>query len=96
LEHLEAKDIGRPVAFIAKMVSSKTLAIELLKDGLLGPSTIEKMLDSASPKEVTLDLLMIISDLARMSKVRTLLNMTPVKCCSLCFLIIFKQVLVDK
>lgn len=68
LEHLEAKDIGRPVAFIAKMVSSKTLAIELLKDGLLGPSTIEKMLDSASPKEVTLDLLMIISDLARMSK----------------------------
>lgn len=68
LEHLEVKDIGRPVAFIAKMVSSKTLASELLKDGLLAPSIIEKMLDSASPKEVTLDLLMIISDLARMSK----------------------------
>eukprot|EP01018_Ginkgo_biloba_P027021 Gb_09628 [translate_table: standard] len=68
LEHLEAKDLGRPVAFIAKMVSSKTLASELLKEGLLAPSTIGKMLDSASPKEVNLDVLMIISDLARMSK----------------------------
>ncbi|KAH9310037.1 hypothetical protein KI387_037948 [Taxus chinensis] len=68
LEHLEAKDYGRPVALIAKMVSSKILAVELVKSGLLSPSTIGRMLDSASPSEVILDLLMIISDLARMSK----------------------------
>ncbi|GLJ38435.1 hypothetical protein SUGI_0782730 [Cryptomeria japonica] len=68
LEYLEATDYGRPVALIAKMVSSKTLAVELVKSRLLSPSTIGMMLDSACPKEVILDLLMIISDLARMSK----------------------------
>ncbi|CAL1386132.1 unnamed protein product [Linum trigynum] len=68
LEHVETKDLGRPVAFLAKMAGHKPLAIHLVGKGLLDPSRVRRLLDSSSPREVTLDILMIISDLARMDK----------------------------
>ncbi|XWS75232.1 hypothetical protein CRYUN_Cryun01aG0068000 [Craigia yunnanensis] len=68
LEQLESKDLGRPVAFLAKMVGHRTLAVQLVGKGLLDPNRMRRLLDSSSPKEATLDTLMIVSDLARMDK----------------------------
>ncbi|XP_010536320.1 PREDICTED: serine/threonine-protein kinase TIO isoform X2 [Tarenaya hassleriana] len=68
LEHLDSKDLGRPVAFVAKMVGRQRLAVELISKGLLDPSTMRKLLNRSGPREVILDTLMIISDLARMEK----------------------------
>lgn len=72
LDHVESKDLGRPVAFLAKMASVRPLALQLLGKGLLDPSNVRKLLNSSSPREVVLDILMIVSDLARMDKVRNL------------------------
>lgn len=75
LEHVHSKDTGRPVAFIAKMIASafslnyKRLAHQLLGKGLMEPGRVRKLLDASSPREVILDILMIISDLARMDEV---------------------------
>ncbi|KAF8393518.1 hypothetical protein HHK36_021762 [Tetracentron sinense] len=69
LEHMEVKDLGRPVAFLAKMTGYRPLAVQLLGKGLLDPNRVRKLLDGSSPREVMLDILMIISDLARMDKV---------------------------
>ncbi|GMH09100.1 hypothetical protein Nepgr_010940 [Nepenthes gracilis] len=69
LDNLELKDTGRPVAFIAKMTSHKLLAIQLLGKGLLDSTRVKRLLNGSSPKEVILDVLMIVSDLARMDKV---------------------------
>ncbi|GAB2264965.1 hypothetical protein Dimus_000036 [Dionaea muscipula] len=69
LENLELKDAGRPVAFLAKMTNHKPLAIKLLDKGLLDPARVRRLLDGSCPIEVTLDVLMIVSDLARMDKV---------------------------
>ena len=63
------KDVARPVAFLAKMISHRPLAVQLLDSGLLDPSRMRRLLGSLCPREVTLDVLMIISDLARMDKV---------------------------
>ncbi|CAL1409702.1 unnamed protein product [Linum trigynum] len=68
LEHVETKDLGRPVAFLAKMAGHKHMAVHLVGKGLLDPNRVRRLLDSSSPREVTLDILMIISDLARMDK----------------------------
>ncbi|XP_050385130.1 serine/threonine-protein kinase TIO [Argentina anserina] len=68
LEHLELKDLGRPVAFLAKMTGQKPLAIQLVNKGLLDPTRMRRLLVRSSPKEVILDVLMIVSDLARMNK----------------------------
>ncbi|CAN1841822.1 Serine/threonine-protein kinase TIO [Linum perenne] len=68
LEHVETKDLGRPVAFLAKMTSHKPLAVHLVGKGLLEPSRVKRLLDASCPSEVTLDILMIISDLSRMDK----------------------------
>ncbi|CAI0412875.1 unnamed protein product [Linum tenue] len=68
LEHVETKDLGRPVAFLAKMAGHKPMAVHLVGKGLLDPNRVRRLLDSSSPREVTLDILMIISDLARMDK----------------------------
>ncbi|EXB79431.1 Serine/threonine-protein kinase 36 [Morus notabilis] len=68
LEHMESKDLGRPVAFLAKMINYRPLAVQLVSKGLLDPNRWRRLLDYSSPKEVTLDALMIISDLARMDK----------------------------
>ncbi|KAL3524521.1 hypothetical protein ACH5RR_017355 [Cinchona calisaya] len=68
LEHMELKDVARPVAFLAKMTSHRPLAVQLLDAGLLDPSRMKRLLGSLCPGEVTLDVLMIISDLARMDK----------------------------
>ena len=70
LEHMELKDMGRPVAFIAKMASHRVLAVQLVGKGLLDPKGMRRLLDCSCPREVILDVLMIISDLARMDKVR--------------------------
>ncbi|XP_034210110.1 serine/threonine-protein kinase TIO-like isoform X4 [Prunus dulcis] len=66
LEHLELKDTGRPVAFLAKMIGHQSLALQLVrKEGLLEPTRMRRLLDCSSPREVVLDVLMIVSDLAR-------------------------------
>ncbi|KVH88567.1 Armadillo-like helical [Cynara cardunculus var. scolymus] len=69
LEHVELKDAARPVAFLAKMTVHQSLVVQLVGKGLLDPNMMRRLLDSSSPREVILDILMIISDLARMDKV---------------------------
>ncbi|KAG8649975.1 serine/threonine-protein kinase TIO [Manihot esculenta] len=68
IEHLELKDLGRPVAFLAKMVAHRPLAVQLVGKGLLDPNRMRRLLDNSSPREVMLDAVMIVSDLARMDK----------------------------
>ncbi|RAL46323.1 hypothetical protein DM860_015316 [Cuscuta australis] len=68
LEHMELKDIARPIAFIAKMVGQRSLASQLLGKGLLDPRRMKWLLGASCPKEVLLDVLMIVSELARMDK----------------------------
>ncbi|KAK2972844.1 hypothetical protein RJ640_028372 [Escallonia rubra] len=68
LEHLDLKEVARPVAFLAKMTSHRALVSQLLGKGLLDPSRMRRLLDKSCPREVTLDVLMIVSDLARMDK----------------------------
>ncbi|XP_010671457.2 serine/threonine-protein kinase TIO isoform X1 [Beta vulgaris subsp. vulgaris] len=65
---LELKDTQRPVAFLAKMTSNKPLAIHLVGKGMLEASRIRRLLDGSCPKGVILDVLMIVSELARMDK----------------------------
>ncbi|XP_043723868.1 serine/threonine-protein kinase TIO isoform X1 [Telopea speciosissima] len=69
MEYMELKDAGKPVAFLAKMTCHRPLADQLLSKGLLDPSRVRKLLDGSSPREVLLDILMIVSDLARMDEV---------------------------
>ncbi|KVI00870.1 hypothetical protein Ccrd_020872 [Cynara cardunculus var. scolymus] len=69
LEHVELKDAARPVAFLAKMTVHQSLLVQLVGKGLLDPNMMRRLLDSSSPREVILDILMIISDLARMDKI---------------------------
>ncbi|XP_070053398.1 serine/threonine-protein kinase TIO [Nicotiana tomentosiformis] len=68
LEHMESKDKARPVAFLAKMTTYRPLAVQLLGKGLLDPRRMKSLLDGSCPGEVVLDVLMIVSDLARMDK----------------------------
>ncbi|KAL7003793.1 non-specific serine,threonine protein kinase [Sarracenia purpurea var. burkii] len=70
LEHMELKDIARPIAFLAKMTGHRPLAIQLLRKGLLDPGRVRRLLSSSCPREVTMDVLMIVSDLARMDKAK--------------------------
>jgi fused len=66
---MELNDLGRPVAFLAKMVCQRPLAVQLVSKGLLDPNRMRRFFDLSGLKEVMLDALMIISDLARMDKV---------------------------
>uniref|UniRef100_A0A7N0VJ53 non-specific serine/threonine protein kinase n=1 Tax=Kalanchoe fedtschenkoi TaxID=63787 RepID=A0A7N0VJ53_KALFE len=68
LDHVDPKDTGKPIAFIAKMTSQKALAVQLVSKGLLHPNRMRKILDRSSPMQVVMDVLMILSDLARMDK----------------------------
>ncbi|KAH7676527.1 Non-specific serine/threonine protein kinase protein [Dioscorea alata] len=68
LDFIECKDLGRPIAIIAKMVGYRPLALQLLREGLLNPSLVQRVLGGSSPREAVVDFLMIVSDLARMSK----------------------------
>lgn len=68
LEYSEFKDIGRPVAFLAKMISHRPLAVQLVGKGLLDANRMRRLLDTSNSKEILLDILMIISDLARTDK----------------------------
>ncbi|KAG0484239.1 hypothetical protein HPP92_008318 [Vanilla planifolia] len=68
LDVLNSKDLAKPIAIIAKMVAYRPLALQLVREGLLSPILARRLLGGSSPKEVVLDFLMIVSDLARMSK----------------------------
>ncbi|XP_076931409.1 serine/threonine-protein kinase TIO-like [Bidens hawaiensis] len=68
LKHVELKDTARPVAFVAKMTGHGPLVVQLLRNGLLSPNMMRRLLDNSSPREVKLDVLMIVSDVARMHK----------------------------
>ncbi|KAK1677771.1 hypothetical protein QYE76_038619 [Lolium multiflorum] len=68
LDYLNMEDIARPLAIVAKMVGYRPLALKLLREGLLNPSRVAKLLKGPLAKESLLDFLMIVSDLARMSK----------------------------
>nr|GEV94362.1 serine/threonine-protein kinase TIO [Tanacetum cinerariifolium] len=68
LRHVELKDAARLVAFLAKMTGHRSLVVQLLGKGLLNPNIMRKLLDNSSPREVILDVLSIVSDLARMDK----------------------------
>lgn len=69
LDHMDLKDVARPVAFIAKLSTQQPLAIQLVGKGLLDPTRVKRLLNGPCPREVTMDILMIVSDLARMDKV---------------------------
>ncbi|KAL6532105.1 hypothetical protein OROGR_014075 [Orobanche gracilis] len=68
LDQMELKDIARPVAFIAKLCNQQSLAVQLVGKGLLNSTRAKMLLNSPCPREVTMDFLMIVSDLARMDK----------------------------
>nr|XP_043611953.1 serine/threonine-protein kinase TIO-like [Erigeron canadensis] len=68
LEHVELKDVARPVGFIARMTCDRSIIDQLLEKGLFDPILMKRLLGTSSPRQVTLDILKIISDLAYMSK----------------------------
>ncbi|KAJ0647510.1 putative non-specific serine/threonine protein kinase [Helianthus annuus] len=68
LKHVDLKDAARPVAFLAKMTGHGPLVVQLLGKGLLNSNTMRRLLDNSSPREVKVDVLMIVSDVARMHK----------------------------
>ncbi|KAL3641597.1 hypothetical protein CASFOL_012412 [Castilleja foliolosa] len=68
LDHMELKDISRPVAYIAKLSNQQPLAAKLVGNGLFDSTRVRRLLTSSCPREVTMDFLMIVSDLARMDK----------------------------
>lgn len=67
---MESRDKARPVAFLAKMTAHRPLAVQLLGNGLLDPRRMKSLLDGSCPG-VVLDVLMIVSDLARMDEVNS-------------------------
>lgn len=67
------------MAFLAKMTSHKPLAIHLVGKGMLEASRMRRLLDGSSPKGVILDVLMVVSELARMDKVSEICFFYP--CC---------------
>lgn len=72
LDYVDLKYVSRPIAIVAKMVGYRPLALQLVREGLLSPNRVRRLLSVSIPKEAMLDFLMIISDLARMSKVQYL------------------------
>ncbi|XP_020107815.1 serine/threonine-protein kinase TIO isoform X2 [Ananas comosus] len=68
IDYINMEDLARPMAFMAKMVGYRPLALQLVKEGLLNPGRVRMLLDGSLPREALLDFLMIVSDLARMSK----------------------------
>lgn len=82
------EDISRPLAIVAKMVGYRPLALQLLREGLLNPSRVARLLKGPLAKETLLDFLMIVSDLARMSKVRLLLACWHIEISKFCWICI--------
>ncbi|XP_073301385.1 serine/threonine-protein kinase TIO-like isoform X2 [Primulina huaijiensis] len=68
LDHMEIKDVSRPVAFISKLSNQHPLAVQLVSKGFLDPTRVRRLLNGPCPREATVDFLMIVSDLARMDK----------------------------
>ncbi|KAL5560321.1 hypothetical protein UlMin_036532 [Ulmus minor] len=71
---MESKDLGRLVAFLAKMIVQRPLAAQLVSKGLVDLNRWRRLLDKSSPREVTMDALMIVLDLARMDKLDVTIN----------------------
>jgi fused-like protein len=70
LRILDVRDLARPVSLIVRLVqNSRNFADGLVKEGLLDSTVLHKLLGKTSPKEVIMDVLVLISDLARLSKV---------------------------
>ncbi|CAN6214656.1 unnamed protein product [Urochloa humidicola] len=67
-DYVDLEDLARPLAIVAKMAGYRPLALQLLKEGLLDPRRVAGLLEGPIAKETLLDFLMIVSDLARMSK----------------------------
>ncbi|KAF3341059.1 Serine/threonine-protein kinase TIO [Carex littledalei] len=68
IDYMSPVNKSKPIAFVAKMVGYHPLALKLIQEGLLHPNRVRGLLDSSLPRDSLLDFLMIISDLARMSK----------------------------
>ncbi|KAJ4802332.1 Serine/threonine-protein kinase 36 [Rhynchospora pubera] len=68
IDYMSPGDKLKPVAFVAKMVGYRPLASQLIRQGLLNPNRVRALLGSSLSRDSLLDFLMIISDLARMSK----------------------------
>ena len=84
LKILDARDLARPVSLIVRLIqNSRSFADGLVKEGLLSSTILHKLLDKSSQKEIILDVLVIISDLARLSKVCTFSHLGIL---SLCFI----------
>ncbi|KAL2896573.1 Serine/threonine-protein kinase TIO [Bienertia sinuspersici] len=60
------EDTIKPIAFLSKMISCKALATCLVRKGMLEAARMRRLLDKSCPKGLILDMLMIVSDLARM------------------------------
>lgn len=70
LKMLDVSDLIRPMSLIGRMAQgSRTVTADIVKEGFLCPSVMSKILSPMSPKEVVLDALATLSNLARMSKV---------------------------
>ncbi|KAL5545510.1 hypothetical protein UlMin_005197 [Ulmus minor] len=69
---MESKYLGRLVAFLAKMIVQQPLAAQLVSKGMLDPYRWRRLLDTSSPREVTMDALMIVLYLACMDKIDVL------------------------
>lgn len=69
IDYMNPVDKSKSIAFVAKMVGYRPLALQLIREGLLNPNRVRVFLGSSLPRDSLLDFLMIISDLARMSKV---------------------------
>lgn len=77
IDYMSPVNKSKPIAFVAKMVGYHPLALKLIQEGLLNPNRVRGLLDSSLPRDSLLDFLMIISDLARMSKVLNIMGTHP-------------------
>jgi hypothetical protein len=69
IDYMSPVDKSKTIAFVAKMVGYRPLALQLIREGLLNPNRVRGFLGNSLPRGSLLDFLMIVSDLARMSKV---------------------------
>ncbi|XP_071704115.1 serine/threonine-protein kinase TIO-like [Rutidosis leptorrhynchoides] len=70
-EHLETKDTEIPLNLLLKMVSHRSLAVELVGKGLLNPDLMKRLLDDSSPTQVKLQVLQILSAVAELDELVT-------------------------
>lgn len=69
---LGLEDTRKPVLLLSKMISYKALAKHLVENEMLEAARMRRLLDGSCPREVILDMLMIVSNLARLHVVSSL------------------------